>query len=132
MRPTRRTWIAGASGTPALPPAGGSVRVAAVGLKNALDRASAARTWGTGETVRITDAGPDGSAQQIDTAHPTRRGLATFTADSRPPIADPAARMMDPGNPNAAALPPHLCSPGTGASFARQGFAVVGKPGPGR
>ena len=58
--------------------------------------------------------------------------VATFPSDSHPPIVYPAALIKDSRNPDAATLLAYLRGPAARASFERQGFRVVGKPGASR
>ncbi len=62
-------------------------------------------------------------------ADPSVHVVATFPADSHPPIVYPAAVTKDSRNPDAAALLTYLRGPGARAAFERQGFTVVGTPG---
>lgn len=62
-------------------------------------------------------------------AEPGVHVVATFPSDSHPPIVYPAALIKDSRNPDAAALLAYLRGPAAKASFERQGFRVVGKPG---
>lgn len=52
--------------------------------------------------------------------------VATFPADSHPPIVYPIARTMDSANDDAAVLLAWLRSPAAKAFFEKQGFSVVG------
>jgi molybdate transport system substrate-binding protein len=62
-------------------------------------------------------------------ADPSVHVVATFPADSHPPIVYPAALINDSRNPEAAALLTYLRGPAARGSFERQGFTVVGAPG---
>ncbi|WP_342109015.1 molybdate ABC transporter substrate-binding protein [Methylobacterium sp. SI9] len=68
--------------------------------------------------VYATDAAADPSVQV----------LATFPADSHPPIVYPAAVIKDSANPDATVLLGYLRGPAARGAFERQGFSVVGAP----
>ncbi|MCJ2134353.1 molybdate ABC transporter substrate-binding protein [Methylobacterium sp. J-026] len=68
--------------------------------------------------VYATDAAADSSVHV----------LATFPADSHPPIVYPASVIRDSHNPDAAALLTALRSPAARGAFERQGFTVVEPP----
>ncbi|MCJ2071876.1 molybdate ABC transporter substrate-binding protein [Methylobacterium sp. J-030] len=65
-------------------------------------------------------------------ADPGVHVLATFPADSHPPIVYPAAIIGDSRNPDAAVLLSYLRSPAARAAFERQGFTVIDAPAAGR
>ncbi|GEP03335.1 molybdate ABC transporter substrate-binding protein [Methylobacterium oxalidis] len=69
--------------------------------------------------VYATDAASD----------PGVRVVATFPADSHPPIVYPIAETKDSANPNAAAFLAYLKSPAARGHFERQGFTVLGQAG---
>jgi molybdate transport system substrate-binding protein len=62
-------------------------------------------------------------------ADPSVHVVATFPADSHPPIVYPAAVTRDSRSPDAAGLLTFLRSPVARGSFERQGFTVIGQPG---
>lgn len=62
-------------------------------------------------------------------AEPNVHVVATFPADSHPPIVYPAALTLDSRNPEATALLAYLRGPAARGFFERQGFTVVGAPG---
>lgn len=62
-------------------------------------------------------------------ADPSVHVLATFPADSHPPIVYPAAVTKDSLNPDAATLLTFLRGPESRGLFERQGFTVIGQPG---
>ncbi|MGU3536244.1 molybdate ABC transporter substrate-binding protein [Methylobacterium sp. A54F] len=73
---------------------------------------------------------PLGIVYATDAAsEPGVRVVATFPADSHPPIVYPAARLKDSQNPDAAAFLAFLRSPAARPFFERQGFSVIGQPG---
>ncbi|MDP4024242.1 molybdate ABC transporter substrate-binding protein [Methylobacterium sp. NEAU 140] len=61
-------------------------------------------------------------------ADPSVRVVATFPADSHPPIVYPAAQTKAGKNPDAAALLGYLRSPAAKPFFERQGFTVIDGP----
>ena len=63
------------------------------------------------------------------TADPSVRVVATFPADSHPPIVYPAAATQESRNPDAPAFLAYLRSPAARPFFERQGFTVIGAPG---
>ena len=69
--------------------------------------------------VYATDAASD----------PSMRVVATFPADSHPPIVYPVALTRDSQNPEAGAFLAYLKSPAARPYFARQGFTVLGGAG---
>ncbi|XYD09975.1 molybdate ABC transporter substrate-binding protein [Methylobacterium sp. NMS12] len=62
-------------------------------------------------------------------ADPSVHVVATFPADSHPPIVYPAAVTRDSRNPDAGTLLAYLRGPDARGSFERQGFTVVAPPG---
>lgn len=64
-------------------------------------------------------------------ADPKVKVVATFPADSHPPIVYPAALIKTSVNSDAAAFLAFLKSAPARASFERQGFTVIGAPGGG-
>ncbi|MGU3666570.1 molybdate ABC transporter substrate-binding protein [Methylobacterium sp. A49B] len=62
-------------------------------------------------------------------ADPNVHVVATFPADSHPPIVYPAALIKDSRNPDAAGLLAYLRGPAASGFFTRQGFTVVAQPG---
>jgi molybdate transport system substrate-binding protein len=62
-------------------------------------------------------------------ADPSVHVVATFPADSHPPIVYPAAVTKDSRNPDAEALLLYLRGPAARGFFERQGFMVIGQPG---
>jgi molybdate transport system substrate-binding protein len=69
--------------------------------------------------VYATDAAADASV----------RVVATFPADSHPPIVYPAALTKHSRNPDAAGFLAHIRGPASKGFFERQGFTVIGAPG---
>ncbi len=61
-------------------------------------------------------------------ADPNVKVVATFPADSHPPILYPAALTRDSTHPDAAAFLDFLRGPAAKAAFERQGFRVVNQP----
>lgn len=61
-------------------------------------------------------------------AEPNVRVLATFPADSHPPIVYPVALTKDSANPDAGAFLAFLRGPLAKAAFERQGFTVLNRP----
>jgi molybdate transport system substrate-binding protein len=64
-------------------------------------------------------------------ADPNVKVLATFPADSHPPIVYPVAVTKDSANPDAAALLAFLRGPDAQAAFAKQGFTILNRPASG-
>ena len=64
-------------------------------------------------------------------ADPNVRVLATFPADSHPPIVYPVALTKDAAHPDAAAFLAYLRGPATRAAFEKQGFTVLNRPASG-
>jgi molybdate transport system substrate-binding protein len=64
-------------------------------------------------------------------ADPNVKVLATFPADSHPPIVYPVAITKDAANPDAAALLAFLRGPEAQAAFVKQGFTVLNRPATG-
>ncbi|SFE43931.1 molybdate ABC transporter substrate-binding protein [Methylobacterium sp. 13MFTsu3.1M2] len=62
-------------------------------------------------------------------ADPSVHVVATFPADSHPPIVYPAAVTRESRNPDAGTLLGYLRGPEARGSFERQGFTVVAQPG---
>ncbi|MBE7245544.1 MAG: molybdate ABC transporter substrate-binding protein [Actinomycetospora chiangmaiensis] len=62
-------------------------------------------------------------------ADPSVHVVATFPADSHPPIVYPAAVTKDSRNPDAETLLRYLRGPAARGFFERQGFTVIGQPG---
>ncbi|MEA1832574.1 molybdate ABC transporter substrate-binding protein [Methylobacterium durans] len=60
-------------------------------------------------------------------ADPNVKVVATFPADSHPPIVYPVAITKDSANPDAAALLAYLRGPGAKAAFEKQGFTVLNR-----
>ncbi|MEL6059830.1 MULTISPECIES: molybdate ABC transporter substrate-binding protein [unclassified Methylobacterium] len=65
-------------------------------------------------------------------ADPSVHVLATFPADSHPPIIYPAAVTKESGNADTADLLGYLRGPAARDAFARQGFTVIDAPAAGR
>lgn len=61
-------------------------------------------------------------------ADPSVHVLATFPADSHPPIVYPAALIKESRNPDAATLLSYLRGPAARQAFERQGFTVIDAP----
>ena len=72
--------------------------------------------------VYATDAAADANV----------RIVATFPADSHPPIVYPVAITRDSANPEAAALLAYLRGPAARAAFEKQGFTVLDRPAAGQ
>ena len=64
-------------------------------------------------------------------ADPNVKVLATFPADSHPPIVYPVAVTKDATNPDAAAFLTFLRGPEAKAAFEKQGFTVLNRPATG-
>lgn len=64
-------------------------------------------------------------------ADPNVRIVATFPADSHPPIVYPVAVTKDATNPDAATFLAYLRGPAARAAFERQGFTVLNRPASG-
>ena len=62
-------------------------------------------------------------------AEPSVHVVATFPADSHPPIVYPAALTRDARNSDAAAFLAYIRGPASKDFFERQGFTVIGAPG---
>lgn len=62
-------------------------------------------------------------------ADPSVRIVATFPADSHPPIVYPEAVTKDSKNPDAPDFLAYIRSPAAKGFFERQGFTVIGAPG---
>ncbi len=62
-------------------------------------------------------------------ADPSVRVVATFPADSHPPIVYPAALTKDSQNPDAPAFLAYIRGVAAKPFFERQGFTVIGAPG---
>jgi molybdate transport system substrate-binding protein len=70
---------------------------------------------------------PFGIVYQTDAASdPSVKIVATFPADSHPPIIYPVALTKDSANPDAAAFLDYMRSPAARPAFERQGFTVFG------
>ncbi|WP_132249862.1 molybdate ABC transporter substrate-binding protein [Methylobacterium segetis] len=69
--------------------------------------------------VYATDAASD----------PSVRVVATFPADSHPPVVYPLAIVKESANPDAASFLAYLKSPAAHPFFERQGFTVLGQAG---
>jgi molybdate transport system substrate-binding protein len=65
-------------------------------------------------------------------ADPSVHVLATFPADSHPPIVYPAAIVKESRNPDAATLLNYLRGPAGRRAFEHQGFTVIDAPAAGR
>ncbi|MDB5511751.1 MAG: molybdate transporter substrate-binding protein [Enterovirga sp.] len=64
-------------------------------------------------------------------ADPTVRVVATFPADSHPPIVYPVALTRDATHPDAAAFLAYLRGPVAKSAFEKQGFTVLNRPATG-
>jgi molybdate transport system substrate-binding protein len=64
-------------------------------------------------------------------ADPNVRIVATFPADTHPPIVYPVAVTKDSASPDAAALLAFLRGPAAKAAFEKQGFTVLNRPAAG-
>ena len=138
MRITRRVWVATALAALALAPASRPAQAAepvvvfaAASLKNALDEASAAWTKESGRTTRISYAGSNALAKQIEAGAPAdlfisadiawmdyAEKAATLKPGSRFDMLRNALVLIAPGGKDKASDPQIAMGPNLGATLA--------------